>query len=145
VNESQTVTNPFDPRYQNVCFYLSDRLPKGWRSFAVLTAYNPQGTLATTMANGDASEELRATLIERAIEFVPIAGSAPDNEHEEPGFGLKCEEDVARHLAQQFRQLAYYWICDGHLVLKDTWEEKGIGLGSWASKVRYRTACTSMS
>ena len=137
---SHAVSDPFDPRYQSICFYLADDVAHQWDSFAVLTAYNPHGKLASQVENDQASERLEATLVERGFEFVAIAGSAPDDSHAEPGFGLRCAHNEARVLAQKFQQLAYYWVCDGRLFLEATLEKKRVELGSWSRKVRYRPA-----
>ena len=139
MSDSHSVNDPFDTRYQDVCFYLAQRVPREWTSFAVLTAYNPHGKPVTQVENDHASERLRATLIDRNLAFVRITGSASDDTHEEPGFGLRCDQNEARALARQFEQLAYYWVCNDRLFLEATSESERIDIGSWSTKVRWRS------
>ena len=74
--------------------------------------------------------------MQSGIERLDIIGSAPDDTHQERGFGLLCSMDEARALAVEFDQLAFYWIDAGRVSLIDTVRRVHLDLGEWACRVR---------
>lgn len=138
MSEVDVVSDPFDTRYQNTCFYLSQPVPDRWGAFAVLTANNPSGEVAGHEENCDANCRLESALIKRGVEMIPITGSSPNDEHQEPGFGVRCSLLEAEYLAIQFNQLAFYWVDNGHVFLIDAKRSHRIDLGAFLSRIRAR-------
>jgi hypothetical protein len=136
VSACEQVSDPFDLRYQTACFYLSKPVSENWSRFAILTAYNPYGTEVSLEDNVDASQRLKGVLGQRGIECMPIIGAAPSGGHEEPGFGLNCQQNEVIELARLFKQIAYYWVSDGRIFLMATSGNEGMELGAWSPRIR---------
>jgi len=103
--------------YLKTIFIVED-LNAGWNdaSFAIITAWNPDGTACDDETNQKADEGLRNVLRLHATcqKIERITGASPDRSHREPGwaaFGLSLEEALA--IGKQFRQEAIYWVEKG--------------------------------
>lgn len=80
------------------------------RSFAVITAWNPEGVVTSDSVNDAAHEALRDTLKLAAVNTsVACMGCSPDMSHSEPGLAVMVERDAAIELGRRFRQLAIFW------------------------------------
>lgn len=133
------VSDPFDPRYQHTCFYLTDSIPEEWLQFAIITAHNPAGQQCDERTNRSAHLRLWDILNHRRIAGVEIIGSAPDDTHQERGVGLRCTLVEARELARAFNQLAFYWVDAGVVQLIETIGDKRVELGQWVRRIRVGT------
>jgi len=79
------------------------------RCFAVVTAANRMGQPQSDAENAAAHRRLEEAVSRTAAAAHPVDGVSPDMTHREAGFAVWVPEAAARSLAQQFRQLAYFW------------------------------------
>jgi hypothetical protein len=77
--------------------------------FAVITAYNPGGRVASDAQNRRRHAALLAGMRLRVTACVEVAGASPDGRHREPGVAVRLAAHVARELAQCYHQSAWFW------------------------------------
>ena len=78
--------------------------------FAVITAHNPRGVVASAEANDAANAELETYLGMHELWMeVRVDGLSPDGAHREPGHAVLPPRKQAKRLAAQFGQLALYY------------------------------------
>lgn len=128
---------PLNPAYL-AAILIGDRPLETLPScFAVLTAHHPEGVIASPAFNARAHAALVRRVHELGIPSFPITGASPDRTHQEPGLGLETADlTVVAALATEFRQVAFYWIEDGQLLLAND----ACGSGWWVASLtdRYR-------
>jgi len=96
-------------------------------SFAIITAWNPNGLDAALAENEAADEALHALLTQgldptaEALGSLDVpfrcTGGNADRSHVEPGWGAAIEFDRAVALATRFQQVGFFWIEAGQLYL----------------------------
>jgi hypothetical protein len=92
--------------------------PGGWpESFAVITACNPDGVTIDSATNERRTEAFRQGLVGRDLRFFPVNGYDPDSPHEEPGFGVVCDEATALELGREWGQEAIFQVERGQVRL----------------------------
>ena len=113
-------------------FKLSGRLPA---RFAVVTACDPMGREAPPAVNRRRDAALRRALKTMKIRHFRVTGGTEDGSHREPGWGLTMDSpEVARALAAQFNQDAYFWISKGRIYLGSASGGPLHRAGSWAAR-----------
>ena len=92
-------------------------------SFAIITAYNPEGEDHTIAENESFNALLKEEIFNRFdanTPFFKITGHSECGSHEEPGWGIDCSLDEAIELGVLFKQEAIFWINeDSRLYLVD--------------------------
>ena len=116
---------------------LKGRLPA---RFAVVTAHNPMGHLFSPAANRKLDAALRRRLDALGIERFRVTGGSEDGSHREAGWGLVvAEPGIARELAAEFDQNAFYWVRGGRIYLGSAAGGPLKRAGSWgARRARWR-------
>lgn len=90
----------------------------GWpESFGVVTACNPEGETIEASENEARTEQFRQSLIARGLSYFPVNGYDPDSPHEEPGFGVVCDEETALELGREWGQEAIFQVERGEVSL----------------------------
>lgn len=117
------------PEYLSTVFLVDtppDPLPA---SFAIITAWNPEGVTADETLNGNADEVLHRELIELGLAPFRVTGCSPDLSHREPGWAVVLSKVEAIALGRRHRQLAVWQVTDDDLDLVDcaTGETRRIG------------------
>ena len=105
----------------------------GWpETFAVVTAHNPEGVVDDPSANETADLSLRQEIERAGLIHFRVTGGSLDGRHQEPGWGIVLQNpEKARHLSEQFRQLAFFWVEQGQLSLIDTYTADTFHQGEW--------------
>jgi hypothetical protein len=93
-------------------------------SFAVLTAYNPEGQ-SEHPRNQQLQEALRSTLEGEAERIVLLDGCSPDRTHREPSIAAAIPEQRALEIALQYQQDAFFWFDGVSFYLVGAWEPLG--------------------
>ena len=109
---------PLNPAYL-AAILIGERAVETFPScFAVVTAHNPDGVIASLDFNAHAHAALVRRVHELGIPAFPITGSSPDRTHQEPGLGLDTGDlTVVAALVAEFQQVAFYWIEGGQVFL----------------------------
>jgi hypothetical protein len=127
---------PFNTAYFDTVF-LVPRRPAAWpRTFAIVTAHNPDGVLAPDSANDEYGRALASYLRERGIESFGVVGASPDLTHHEAGRGFATEslEDAAA-ISARFRQEAFFWVEDGVVFICTDASGKGWKVAPWSERL----------
>jgi hypothetical protein len=77
--------------------------------FAVITASNPVGVLASQGENDARLEQLRERLKRNSFPHARVDGVSPDRNHREEGFAVWLPRDAAMSLAVDLEQSAFFW------------------------------------
>ncbi|RYD60475.1 MAG: DUF3293 domain-containing protein [Verrucomicrobiaceae bacterium] len=87
-------------------------------SFAVVTAWNPDGNVLSPEENELHGRDLSERLNTLGLVHFPVTGYDPASPHGEPGFGISCDSGTAISLGKEFSQIAIFVIRSGmvHLV-----------------------------
>lgn len=107
------------PAYDDTVFVVEsppDPLPA---AFAIITAWNPQGSTRPAHWNHHADRRLKAELAARRLPHWRATGCAPDRSHCEPGWAIETKLPGALEIARHHRQLALWWIEKDDLKLVD--------------------------
>ena len=89
---------------------------EGWpKTFAIVTACNPDGKTAEDTENESATRELSGALVQLALPHRSMTGGSPDGKHQEPGYLVECDLSTALELGVRFQQEAIFWIEDGQV------------------------------
>ncbi len=114
-------------------FFIGRAPPGGWPpAFAILTAHNPDGALTAPAENDAADAALARELLGRRLAHFPVVGGSRDGRHQEAGFGIAgISRDAAADLSRRWRQLAYFWVEEGQVLLVDSATAKERPIGSW--------------
>lgn len=110
---------------------IKGRAPK---RFAVVTAHNPLGKKSTPAANRRRDTALRRRLKALEIRHFRVTGGNRDGSHREPGWGLIAPRNIARALAAEFNQDAYFWITGGLIYLGSAAGGPLRRAGSWPAR-----------
>ena len=111
------------PRPEHCAAWFACDAPAGGvpAAFGVVTAYNPGGAVTDPEANRAADAALKARLERSGLAHFRVTGRSKDGSHQEPGYGVAAASpEAVRHLAHEFRQLAFYWVEDGVVFLMNT-------------------------
>lgn len=102
-------------------------------TFFIVTAYNPDGVTVPDRRNAKADQTLKDAIEKKGLHAFRVTGGDFDFSHEEPGWGIECTRDEARALSSSFRQLAFFEIRDGKVILVPTDPSGGEeeDLGDW--------------
>jgi hypothetical protein len=92
------------------------------RRFAVLTAYNPRGTVVSADLNQRRAEELKQRLGSLTGSLVPVDGCSPDLLHREEGVAAELMLEDAREIAREFDQDAFFWFDGARFWIQDAAE-----------------------
>jgi hypothetical protein len=102
------------------------------RSFAIITAYNPEGVISNANINSLYDAGLRKHLTdnkqtlllgssslkdENIKKFHPIIGCSPDMFHQEISYVIDVSKEAAFEIADKFKQNAYFWVDNGQLSI----------------------------
>lgn len=97
--------------------------------WAVITAFDPPGSVRDAATNAAADAALEAAL--RALGHAPVrvTGGSTDDSHREPGFAAALTRDEALALARRFDQAAFFEIVGDalHLVWCDDGQVEVLG------------------
>ena len=90
------------PEYSDTVF-SGPEPGEGWpESFAIVTAYNPDGVNVDDAANVAANKELEATVRGADLSHSPMAGGSGDGSHVEPSFPVLCDLETALEFFSPF-------------------------------------------
>lgn len=108
--------------------------------FAVVTAHDPMGHLFSPAANRKLDAALRRRLDALGIERFRVTGGSEDGAHREAGWGMiVASPRIARELAAEFDQNAFYWVSRGRIYLGSSAGGPLKRAGSWnARRARWR-------
>lgn len=114
-------------------FFTGQVPPGGWPpAFAIVTAHNPDGVLTSPEQNDAADAALSCELRGRHLAHFRVSGGSRDGRHREAGFGIVgISRNAAADLSRHWRQLAYFWIEKGQVLLIDSVTGKERPVGSW--------------
>ena len=102
-------------------------------SFAIITAYNPEGVEHTIVENKSFNAFLKEEISNRFdahTHFFKITRHSECSSHKVPGWGIECSVDEAIELGTLFKQEAIFWISEERLSLVDvkTHQKEYIGI-----------------
>lgn len=108
--------------------------------FAVVTAHNPMGHLFSPAANRKLDAALRRRLDALGLRRFRVTGGSEDGSHREAGWGvIVASPGIARALAAEFDQNAFYWVSGGRIYLGSCAGGALKRAGSWdARRARWR-------
>lgn len=111
-------------------------------TFAVITAWNPEGKIQSKETNDMLDQQLTKRLESFACPKVRAYGCSPDFRHRELGWAAGIPREQAVELGCEFGQVAIFWVENDTLFLlpcmdKSHQEEM---IGSWASACRKTVA-----
>lgn len=90
----------------------------GWPDgFGVVTACNPKGVTLPDSENAALTQKLESSLRGAGKLIFPVTGCDRNSAHEEPGFGVVCDEGEILRLGREWEQLAVFWVEDGEAWL----------------------------
>lgn len=110
---------PLPSEYLDTVFLLEDPPDPPPASFAIVTAWNPEGRTADEAANRRADEVLHRELEDLGLAPFRATGSSPDLSHREPGWAVVISKVEAIALGRLHRQLAVWRVQDDELFLVD--------------------------
>jgi hypothetical protein len=87
-------------------------------TFAVITACNPRGHAMSEEANRRRTLDLRVSITERGLTWLPADGVSPDRRHREEGVAVVMAEEAAQRLARDYEQTAFFWFDGSDMWLK---------------------------
>ena len=127
---------PFNPAYFDTVF-LVPQPPREWpRTFAIVTAHNPDGVLSTDKANDEYGRALRRYLGERGIDSFAVVGASPDLAHHEAGRGFEVASlEEAAAISARFRQEAFFWVEDGVVFICNDASGTGWEMARWRDRL----------
>lgn len=116
---------------------LRGRIPA---RFAVVTAHDPMGHLFSPAANRKLDAALRRRLDALGLRRFRVTGGSEDGSHREAGWGvIVASPGIARALAAEFDQNAFYWVSGGRIYLGSCAGGPLLRAGSWdARRARWR-------
>lgn len=107
------------PEYQSTVFQLEESTDLLPGSFAIVTAWNPEGVTVGDATNELADDVLHRELLDLGLDPFRVTGCSPDLTHREPGWAVVISKVEAIALGRRHRQLAVWWIRDDELILVD--------------------------
>lgn len=108
----------------------------GWPAeYTIITAYNPNGEVLDSATNLEADRALKRELEMRQCFHFRVTGGSLDGRHQEPGWGItEVSATVAREICATFRQLAYFHVRHGEILLVDARNSEKQTVGLWAER-----------
>ncbi len=108
--------------------------------FAVVTAHDPRGKKRSPAMNARRDAALRRRLDALGLRRFRVTGGSEDGSHREAGWGvIVASPKVARGLAAEFEQNAFYWVSGGRIYLGACAGGRLRRAGSWdARRARWR-------
>ena len=94
--------------YKSSVFLCHQRLAANI-NFAIISAQNPAGLLASPEFNLLLDKQLQAHLQQIGTPYRSVIGAAPDFSVQEKSWMVLCEKEQAIALARLFTQNAIYW------------------------------------
>lgn len=105
------------PAYFDTHFRDSE-LPETWPdSFAIITAYQPTGTIWDQPTNELADKRLKEYLECEKLPHWRLTGFSPKTGHAEPGWAVSAEFFQACEIGLKFEQHAIYFVENGTLFI----------------------------
>jgi hypothetical protein len=106
-----------NPAYRHA--RLRAELPHGGlpESFAVITAFNPEGKTIPQADNHERTRQFQAQLTNLGLDHFPVTGFDLNSPHEEAGFGIVCDLAAACAMGNAFHQEAIFWVQRGQVTL----------------------------
>ncbi len=122
--------------YQQTIFVVSQPLPN-WSEFAVITAYNPRGTILPEALNLQAESQLQTLLQQQRLPSVKLLGASEDLSYAEPSWMISINKNAALKLGKQFQQNAIYYISADQLWLLPCClhHQQETMIGSWQQRL----------
>lgn len=121
------------PEYSSA-YFASERARRPGR-FGVVTAWHPRGRTASAAKNREADARLSRRIDALGLERFRVTGGSRDGSHREPGWGIVAPgPGVVRRLAREFRQLGFYWVEDGRILLGASSGGRLRPAGLWRSR-----------
>jgi len=110
--------------------FRGEPLPADWpTNFAIITAYDPEGTTAASADNVEADARLEAELRAAGFRLHRITGGSADGVHLEPGWGVPIGLPGAVEFGRRYRQVAVFYVQAGALTLVDCEDGSSEDLG----------------
>jgi hypothetical protein len=104
-------------------------------SFAIVTAYNPNGIEQDEALNLEADQALEQLLKKKRFDYFRCSGEAPKGTWKEYGWGIDCDKAMGISLGMQFTQEAIFWIDSDVLYLIHLPDLSEMNLGSFSTRV----------
>ena len=113
--------------------------PDWSRPFAILTAFNPGGQLATEEQNKEQNRLLRQKLSRGKYTKHKVDAVSRDWTHTEKSFAVwGLSHSAATALGLEFGQDAYFWVQDGTVHVHSCHTSESRQVGSWEALLRTR-------
>ena len=123
------------PGYYSTVFLLESPPIPLPSSFAIITAWNPMDEPTSAEENRQRDEKLIQLLELRQIPYFRATGCSPDLSHQEPGWAMEAEPEVALEIARRFRQRGLWQVEEDHLWLVDCGDGSRESLGSFQNRL----------
>lgn len=121
-----------NPAYRQVRFRVDPPEMKTPDSFAIITAWNPDGRPTALENNQEANDRFQSRLDKAGLYWFSVTGGSPDFAHVEPGFGVSgITRNEAVALGRNFRQEAIYWVEGGAVFLISCQDPALEEIGLW--------------
>jgi hypothetical protein len=117
-------------------YFVAEVPPKPWPvRFGVITAYNPNGQVASNAANLDADSKLKQCIERSKLPHFRVTGGSLDGSHQEPGFGIVIDDPKGvEQLAREFQQEAFFWIQNGEVYCIEIDKPKMHWVSTWSER-----------
>lgn len=127
---------PFNPAYFAAVFLVPCPPPAWPRTFAVVTAHNPEGRVTSDRANDEQARRLLEVLAREGLDSFAVVGASPDLVHQEAGRGFAVDSvSRAAAIARRFRQEAFYWVENGEIFLCTDDSGRRWPVAPWSSRL----------
>ena len=111
--------------------------PAWSQPFAILTAFNPGGKLATDEHNKEQNRILRQKLSKGKYAKHKVDAVSEDWSHEEKSFAVwELDPSAVAAIGREFRQDAYFWVQDGTIHVHSCHTQEKQKIGTWESRLR---------
>ena len=102
--------------YKQTVFLLEQPL-NSQLSFAIITAYNPQGQQCNLGYNHSQDNKLQADIDILGCVYRKLWGCSPALDYAEKSWMISTDKTTAIKLAEKYQQNALYWVEQGELLL----------------------------
>ena len=120
----------------------ADQGGKRLASFAVITAWNPEGQIQSRETNDLLDRQLTRRLESFASPKVRADGCSPDFKHRESGWAVGVPKEQAVEIGREFGQVAIFWVETDTLFLLPCIDKShpAEAIGSWGRACRKSVA-----
>jgi hypothetical protein len=127
---------PFPEAWLDSVFVVPEP-PAEWpRTFAIVTAHNPEARLATDRANDEYEKALAAYLRSERIGSFAVVGASADLTHHEAGRGFAVSDlELPSRVSRKFRQAGFFLVEDGVVYICVDASGKAWKVGAWNDRV----------